>query len=97
MLSSGQREGRANWLDFFPLEQQISDGFGIKHNEFMIVDIGGGCGHESQAILTKYLTVPGRIILQDRREAIAQALQVEGMEAMSHDVSTSQLVIDTVS
>ena len=50
--TSGQREGRANWLDFFPLEQQISNGFGIKDNEVMIVDIGGGCGHEIQAILS---------------------------------------------
>lgn len=93
---SGQREGRANWLDFFPLEQQISKGSNAAVDQVMIVDVGGGYGHEIKAIKAKYPALPGRMILQDLPQNIAQALDVEGMDATSHDFFTPQPVKGTV-
>lgn len=96
MWMSGQREGRANWLDFFPLEQQISKGFNTVDGQVMIVDVGGGYGHEIKAIKARYPTLPGRMILQDMPNTIAQALDVEGMEVTSHDFFTPQPVKGTM-
>lgn len=87
---SGQREGRANWLDFFPLEQRLSKGFNMINDEVMLVDVGGGFGHEIQAIKEKFPHVPGRMILQDLPSTIAKALSVKGMETMAYDFFTPQ-------
>ena len=82
---TGQREGRANWLDFFSFEERIAKGFEEGEGSTMLVDVGGARGHEIAAIKMKHPTLPGRFILQDLPETIEQALQVPGMEAAVHD------------
>lgn len=86
-----QREGHPQWLDFYPLEQELVSGFDAKdHNAVLLVDVGGSVGHEIQAVKKKYLQVPGRMILQDRQASIARAVPVTGMETMAHDFFTPQ-------
>ena len=92
MWMTGQREGRANWLDFFPLEEQLVRGFKDGKSDVMLVDVGGGVGHEVQAIKEKYPAIPGRFVLQDVPSTIKQARLVPGMEAMEHDFLTPQPV-----
>ncbi|KAI4095372.1 MAG: hypothetical protein LQ344_001670 [Seirophora lacunosa] len=90
---TGQREGRDRWLDFFPFPERIADGF---HNDdpqaVMLVDIGGGVGHEVQAIKHYYPSLPGRFILQDTPETLKRALSVVSMETMEYDFFTEQPV-----
>lgn len=92
---SAQREGRAKWLDFFPLEEQICKVSNMTDDQVLLVDVGGGYGHEIQAIKIKYPAIRGRMILQDLPQTIAQALKVEGMEATSHDFFTPQPIKGT--
>ncbi|KAI4149189.1 MAG: hypothetical protein L6R39_002571 [Caloplaca ligustica] len=47
---TGQREGRDRWLDFFPFTKRIAEGFRDNPQAVILVDIGGGIGHEIQAI-----------------------------------------------
>lgn len=94
---SGHREGRANWLDFFPFEERLCKGSDMTDDQVLLVDVGGGYGHEIQAIKTKYPAIRGRMILQDLPQTIAQAVNVEGMEATSHDFFKPQPIKGTQS
>ncbi len=87
---SGQREGRANWLDFFPFEERVARNFRGGRGAVMLVDVGGGRGHEVQAIKKRHPNLQGRFVLQDLPGTIQQALPVLAMEAVAHDFFTAQ-------
>ena len=87
---TGQREGRANWLDFFPFEERVSKDFKRGDGAVMLIDVGGARGHEIKAIKKKYPALPGRILLQDLPDTVQQALPVPGMETVVHDFFTAQ-------
>lgn len=87
---TGQRDGRAYWLDFFPFEEQIAKDFKEGDGAVMFVDVGGARGHETEAIKKKFPTLPGRFVLQDLPDTVKQALPVPGMEAVAHDFFTPQ-------
>ena len=90
---AGQREGRANWLEFFPLNAILLDGFKSnagKEDAAIFVDVGGANGHEIGEVKKRYPDLPGKFILQDRPESIKQALPIAGMQAMAHDMFTEQ-------
>ena len=57
---------------------------------FMLIDVGGGRGHEVDAIKKRHPNLPGRFLLQDLPDMIAQALPVPGMEAVAHNFLTTQ-------
>lgn len=87
---TGQRDGRTNWLDFFPFEERVGRGFERGDGSVMLIDVGGGRGHEVEAIKNKHPNLPGRFLLQDLPNTIKQALPVPGMEAVAHDFFTEQ-------
>ena len=87
---TGQRDGRPNWLDFYPFEERIAKGFQEGDGAVIFIDVGGARGHEVEAIKKKYPTLPGRFLLQDLPDTVAQALPVPGMEAIAHDFFTAQ-------
>ena len=89
---TGQREGRANWLDYYPLREKLLDGFRKGDSLVMFVDVGGARGHEVEAIKKRFPDLPGKFILQDLPETIKQALPVPEMQVMAHDFFTEQPV-----
>lgn len=90
LFTTGQREGRANWLDFFPLEEQLTYRIRGGDDAVMLVDVGGALGHEVRATKAKCPNLPGGMILQDLFDTIKQASLVPGMQAMAHDFFTPQ-------
>ena len=91
---TAQRQGRTTWLDFFPFEEQLTKEFkGSRDAEKVIlVDVGGGIGHEIEEIKKRYPQVEGKFVLQDLPDTLRQALPVPGMQIMSHDFFTPQPV-----
>lgn len=91
---SAQREGRPGWLDFFPVESQLIQGFCDDRDAVIFVDIGGAGGHECQALRQKYPHLPGRVVLQDLPDVIEKfkAHKTTGVEAMAHDFFEPQPV-----
>ena len=87
---STQREGHQNWLDFYPADQQLGQGFTGGEDAVMVVDVGGAVGHELELIKSTYPTLPGRFILQDLTETIKKCHSNPVFEAMVHDFFTSQ-------
>ena len=94
---SGQRDGRPYWLDFFPFEDHVVRGFKGGDGAVLLIDVGGGRGHEVEAIRKRHPNLPGRILLQDVPSTIEQALPVPGMEAVAHDFFTEQPIKGQIS
>nr|POE49051.1 demethylsterigmatocystin 6-o-methyltransferase [Quercus suber] len=85
-----QRDGMASWLDAFPVERFTQDSNDPRNA--LLVDIGGGIGHQCAA-LSAHLPDLGRsIVLQDIGPAIAQAIKAPGVEAMVADFWVEQPV-----
>ena len=55
-------------------------------------DIGGGLGHDLGRFKRTFPQAGGRLILQDLARTVADALVVEGIEAMAYDFFTPQPV-----
>lgn len=64
------KTGRKSWLDVYPIEElRVSS-----ESEVMLVDVGGGRGHETTQLASKRkgLDLPGKLILQDQAEVLEQ-------------------------
>ena len=55
------------WVDWFPVQERIIDGFDPSQSgsDVLLIDIGGGEGHYIRAFHNKLPQAPGRLILQD--------------------------------
>lgn len=95
---SAYRAGKANWFDpgFYPVSQRLIEGFDTSIGDALLVDVGGGKGHDAANFIARYSSHPGKVILQDREPVIASVLAAgdeQPFEARSHDFFTVQPVI----
>ncbi|KAJ5674479.1 O-methyltransferase [Penicillium maclennaniae] len=63
---SAYRAGKPNWYDFYPVAERLIDGFESSASDVLLVDVGGGRGHDMALFGNEFQSRPGRIILQDR-------------------------------
>lgn len=70
------KNNRVNWLDWFPVQQEILDGAVNNADAVLMVDIGGG---------------RGRDLAEDQRHVVDTA-STEGIERVVHDLFTPQPV-----
>jgi hypothetical protein len=97
---SAYRAGKANWYDpgFYPVQERLVEGFDKDESEVLLVDVGGGRGHDVAAFAAQFPSAPGKIILQDREPVIAGVLAASPdqstlpFEAQAHDFFTPQPV-----
>ncbi|KAI9687301.1 MAG: hypothetical protein M1822_002344 [Bathelium mastoideum] len=92
---SAYRAGKWSWVDpgFYPFTSRIISGFESSISDVLLVDVGGGLGHDLEEIKTKIPTIPGRLILQDRDEVISTLPATKrDFEAQAHDFFTTQIV-----
>ncbi|VUC38168.1 unnamed protein product [Clonostachys rosea] len=93
---SAYRAGKPSWVDpgFYPIQGRLVDGFEPTLSDIVLVDVGGGLGHDLRELKEKHPSLPGRLVLQDRPEVIS-SLSSTGetvFEPMSHDFFTEQPV-----
>jgi hypothetical protein len=95
---SAYRAGKANWYDpgFYPVSERMITAFNPEASDVLLVDVGGGRGHDVAAFAAQYASRPGKIILQDREPVIAGVLasstEERPYEAQAHDFFTPQPV-----
>lgn len=95
---SAYRAGHPNWWDFeafYPLRQRLVEGFGADGaGDVLLVDMGGGRGHDLDQLLAVHRDLPGRVVLQDQASVIAtiEGKEAKGFEPMAHDFYTPQPV-----
>ncbi|KAI9369373.1 S-adenosyl-L-methionine-dependent methyltransferase [Aspergillus egyptiacus] len=87
-------QGRPSWMDvgFYPVESLTAD-LNIASDDVLLVDVGGGVGHDLAEFHRKWPQIPGRLILQDLPEVLEQAKTMNptpAIEKMSHNFFTEQ-------
>lgn len=59
-------------------------------DDVVVVDVAGNIGHDIVGFQNKFKLKPGRLILQDRPEVIANTIVDSSIKAMAHDIMTPQ-------
>lgn len=89
MKMTSPRRG-LEWLDIFPVEIKLHV---ESSSDPLLIDIGGGLGHDLIAFKQKYPTIPGQLILQDLSFVIDLVKDLpSGIDAMEHDFFAPQPV-----
>ncbi|KAL2042253.1 hypothetical protein N7G274_004741 [Stereocaulon virgatum] len=87
---SGYHAERPSWMDegFYPVRTRLGDGMKSRDNEVLIVDVGGGLGHDLEELKTKCpgLAAKGRLVLQELRQTARSAkMSRPWLEVIEHD------------
>jgi hypothetical protein len=86
-------QGRPSWMDddFFPVHAALLKDAHDNPDAVLLVDVGGGLGHDLAEFARKHPTAPGRLVLQDKRDVINQIKNKPGdIEPMAHNFFTKQ-------
>lgn len=90
------RAGKPSWddLGFYPINERLIDGYDNNISNVMIVDIGGGQGHDLKDLAIKYPGLPGKKILQDQPNVISSISTDDDLtfEPTVHNFFTPQSV-----
>ena len=90
---TAQRAGRGeDWFNFFPVESTICKDFPTDDKDaILLVDIGGGVGHDLRAFKAKFPKLPGRLVLQDLPQVIDSITDIpDAIEPLKYDFFTPQ-------
>ncbi|KAG4416780.1 hypothetical protein IFR04_010109 [Cadophora malorum] len=93
-LMMGQRMNRIEWFNFADVDSILLNGFGeTTENATLLVDVGGGRGHDLEAFRNRFPDAKGSLILQDLPPVIddIKELHVDIMRT-KHDFFTPQSV-----
>ncbi|KAI0530327.1 sterigmatocystin 8-O-methyltransferase [Xylaria digitata] len=83
---------RQIWLDWYPMQERLIDGSDPANDPALLVDIGGGWGHDIMAFYNKYPN-KGKLILQDLPDVIKDCQSLpSGVEGLAYDFFTEQPV-----
>lgn len=90
---TGIRAARKHWIDWFPVESELLSATTTDENDTLLVDVGGGKGHDLERFLRQYPHTKGRLVLQDLPSALNIIQQLSsGIHPMPHDFFTPQPV-----
>ncbi len=84
-------EGHRDWTEFYPVLKRLGEGARDDVDAVMMVDVGGGLGHQALNLKRNYPQLPGKFIVQDLPQALPDP-RPEGIEYMAHDFTTEQPV-----
>ena len=85
---TANHEGQNLFLDGFPFEKEVATT--SNPETALFVDVGGGFGHQCNALRARLPNVPGRVILEDLPAVVARATPAEGVEVLGHDFMKEQ-------
>lgn len=93
-LMTGQRMNRIEWFDFANVDQILFDGYMDKSEDStLLVDVGGGRGHDLEAFRNRFPSARGELILQDLPPVIDDIKTLhEDIVRMNYDFFTPQPV-----
>ena len=91
-MSIRRQGAKETWLSVHPVEEETKT---WNPDKAVFVNIGGNIGMQNAEFKEKYPDVPGRVVLQDRPENIAKAIQTPGVENIAYDFFTPQPIKGT--
>ncbi|KAL9615785.1 MAG: hypothetical protein Q9160_009259, partial [Pyrenula sp. 1 TL-2023] len=92
---SGYHAGQTCWMDpdFYPVKERLINGCLQGEHEILVVDVGGGLGHDLEEFKRKYINdIEGRrLVLQDLKVMVRAAKALRPwIECQSHDFFKEQ-------
>ncbi|KMP09001.1 quercetin 3-O-methyltransferase 1 [Coccidioides immitis RMSCC 3703] len=88
VLSISRTAQGTNWFEYFPVLTKLQLG---STSDPLLVDIGGGRGHDLIAFKEQYPDLPGELILQDIPAVLKDVNELPaGIRAMEHDFFSPQ-------
>jgi hypothetical protein len=78
-----QFQGIPSWLDDISFKDTYE--IGVRPEDVVFVDVGGGKGQESKKLKDKVLDLVGRVIHQDLPGPLERAPKIEGVQQMAYD------------
>ncbi|PQE07105.1 O-methyltransferase family 2 protein [Rutstroemia sp. NJR-2017a BVV2] len=79
-------DGHKNFLDIYPVMERLAPGALTDPEAVMLVDIGGGQGHQAISMKQKFPELPGRYIVTDLAHGLpADKTANPGVEFLVHD------------
>lgn len=85
-----QASGKMMWADdgAYPVKERLSR---ATEDEVLVVDIGGGAGHDLLAFKARHPELKGRLVLEELPYMISQVSdKLDGIELVEHDFYTPQ-------
>lgn len=85
-----QASGKTMWADVgaYPVKDRLSS---ATEDEVLVVDIGGGAGHDLLGFRARHPELKGRLVLEELPYMIKQvADRSDGIELVEHDFYTPQ-------
>ena len=92
---AGYRAGKASWTqeNFYPVVENLGAELKDDNDAVLLVDVGGGMGHDLEDFKARFPNLKGRLIVQERPEVISQIVGLSpGIELTEHDFFKSQPV-----
>lgn len=91
-LMTGQRMNRTEWFDFSDVNSILFDGLNSKdEHSTLLVDMGGGRGHDLEAFRKRFPDAKGELVLQDLPPVIDDIKELDSsIVRMKHDFFTEQ-------
>ena len=96
LCMQGVSESMESWVNIYPTEQLVQDKED-RQLEVVLVDVGGGIGHDINAFQRKHRMQSGKLILQDSAKVLKQAKVEPNVDVMPHDFFRPQTVKGTIS
>jgi hypothetical protein len=78
------RMGQMDWFDIYPVADRLKLSF---PEQDLVVDVGGGMGHDATAFRKKFPNLPGKVIFTDL-PVVVDASVADGVEGIGHDFFT---------
>ncbi|KAF2458074.1 S-adenosyl-L-methionine-dependent methyltransferase [Lineolata rhizophorae] len=91
---AGLRDARPRWTDpgFYPFAERLEEGIKLDGDAGAVVDVGGGMGHDLEAVMAARPRFPGKLVLQELPQVVARCKDNGKFEAMEHDFYKPQPV-----
>src|SRR5690606_24948278 len=77
----GQRADRPYWADWFPVHDRVRNLPDMSPDRPLLVDIGGGRGHDLLEVRRRFPDVPGKLVLEDLPSVIDEVRDVQDLDA----------------
>ncbi|PWY88384.1 O-methyltransferase [Aspergillus heteromorphus CBS 117.55] len=91
VMTMSRTAGGVHWHQFYPVAERLQ---GISPDRVLLIDIGGGVGHDISTFKAAHPSISGKLIVQDLPQAIAgiKSPLPEGIEAMGYNMFDVQPV-----
>ena len=86
-----RRHNQPAWFEAYPVKDNLLSGFNGSQNGILLIQVGGGLGHDLVNLKSRLPKSSGRILLQEQEDVISNlSAPLKGIECMVHDIFKPQ-------